>query len=213
MAIPSRPTLVAAEPGRCINKEDTQSEGQSCSLPLRSHPWLWSLCVFLQMNLFLFCAMCARPIKISSSASRVGKGRCKKKKEKRQTSLLSPPPQPLAALSEPSSYFSPAEDAAIHPDFHAHTHSRARAHTQLVSCPSSILRFPPSGCGCCFMHGGSSTSPWLHYERETEVGWKEAAAQELTMWRVEEVRLTEVRMKGAPVCCVKPFLPPSPSPP
>lgn len=38
----------------------------------------------------------------------------------------------------------------------------------------------------------------------------EAAAQQLTMWRVEEARLTEVRMKGAPVCPVKPFFPPHP---
>lgn len=38
----------------------------------------------------------------------------------------------------------------------------------------------------------------------------EAAAQKLTMWRVEEARLTEVRMKGAPVCSVKPFFPPHP---
>lgn len=212
MAIPSRPTLVVTEPGRCINKEDTHSEGQSCSLPLRSHPWLGSLCVSSQMNLFLFCAMCARPIKISSSASRVGKGRCKKKRKKRQTSLLSSPPQPLAALLRAFLLFFSRRGLGNSSRLsRANTH--ARAHTQLVSCPSSILRFPPSGCGCCFMHGGSSTSPWLHYERETEVGWKEAAAQELTMWRVKEARLTEVRMKGAPVCCVKRFLPPSPSPP
>lgn len=124
-----------------------------------------------------------------------------KKKGKRQTSLLSPPPQPLAApLRAFLLFFSCRGLANSSRLARAHTHARTRAqrHTQLVSCPSSILRFPPSGCGCRFMHGGSSTSPWLHYERETEVGWIEAAAQKLTMWRVEEARLTEVRMKGAP---------------
>lgn len=38
----------------------------------------------------------------------------------------------------------------------------------------------------------------------------EAAAQQLTMPRVEEERLTEVRMKGGPVGSVKPFFPPHP---
>lgn len=157
--------------------------------------------------------MCARPIKISSSASRVGKGRCKKKEGEEADLLIVSPSSATRCTSQSlPPIFLPPRTRQFIPTF-TRTHTHARAHTQLVSCPSSILRFLPSGCGCCFMHGGSSTSPWLHYERETEVGWKEAAAQELTMWRVEEVRLTEVRMKGAPVCCVKPFLPPSPSPP
>lgn len=133
MAILSRPTLVVTEPGRCINKEDTHNEGQSCSLPLRSHPWLGSLCVSLQMNLFLFCAMCARPIKISSSASRVGKGRCKKKRKKRQTSLLSPPPQPLAALLRAFLLFFSRRGLGNSSRLsRANTHTRTCAHTTRV---------------------------------------------------------------------------------
>lgn len=135
MAIPYRPTLVAAEPGRCINKEDTQSEGQSCSLPLRSHPWLGSLCVSLQMNLFLFRAMCARPIKISSSASRVGKGR-RKKKEGEEADLLIVSPSSATRCTSQSlpPIFLPPRTRQFIPtfNFHAHAHARTRAHTTRV---------------------------------------------------------------------------------
>lgn len=129
VAIPSRLTLVVTEVGRCINQDN-------------KHPVVFSMaeissstgepCVSLQMNLFLFCAMCVRPIKISSSASRVGKGRCKKKKkEKGRRPYCLPLRSHSLHLSEPSSYFSPAEDSPIHPDFHAHT--RTRTHN---SCPA-----------------------------------------------------------------------------
>lgn len=47
VGIPSCLTLVVTEVGRCINKDDKHPEGQSCSLPLRSHPRLGSrVCLY-----------------------------------------------------------------------------------------------------------------------------------------------------------------------
>lgn len=148
--------------------------------------------VFLQMNLFLFCAVCARLIKISS-VSCVREGGCK----------WGRPPYCLPLLShslylwERSSYFSLGSDSSIHPDF------PPCAHIARV-LPFIHSEIPSIWMWVCFMHWGSSTSPWLHYERETEVWWREAA-QQLTMRGLKEAGLTEVRMKETPAS-VKPFL-------
>lgn len=133
VAIPSRPTLAATAPGRCISKEDAQSEGRSCSLPLRSHPWLGSLCVSLQMNLFLFlCHVCQADknilLRLPCRERKVQEK--KKKKEKRQTSLLSPPPQPLAAPLRAFLLFSLRRGLA-------NSSRRSRAHARTHnSCPA-----------------------------------------------------------------------------
>lgn len=130
VGISSHLTRVVTEVGRCINKDDKHPEGQSCSLPLRSLG-LGSR-VSLQMNLFLFCAMCARPIKISSSASRVGKGRCKKRKRKRKTSLLSPPSQPITAPLTALLLFFSCRGLANSPRL-SRAHARTHTHN---SCPA-----------------------------------------------------------------------------
>lgn len=85
-------------------------------------------CLSLQMNLFFFGTMCARPIKISSSASHVGKGRCKKKRgrEKKADLLIVSPSAATRCTSQSfPSIFLPLSTRQFIP-----TLARARTHTR-----------------------------------------------------------------------------------